>query len=343
MPIPTNTRQAGYIDRDDEYCHSIRWSINSLFSHHLRNWPSGRFVSQHFTILSIDGNNILTWYLALVKSADSDDYFHLFPCFPPENDCKEVSVKIELSVMDETRINKQWSFSIGDVFTFDARDESSPIHVPFNARKHVYRSNTTVEDTLVVVCDIIQSDLPKSLSRFLEDAFISQDLTDIALLSKDGKVYKAHKVMLAARSSVFAAMFKHDEMKESKHREVKIDDINGDVIEEMLRFVYTEKSENLKIMAKDLLIAAEKYDLKKLKIVCEDAFIADLSVANAVEMLQFSDLHNAYRLQSAAFEFVIGNYGEVKNTEAWKSLDQSSLHLVKAICDDIMSRHKSSE
>lgn len=52
-------------------------------------------------------------------------------------------------------------------------------------------------------------------------------------------------------------MFEH-EMEERKQNRVAITDVEYEVLKEMLRFIYTGKSQNLEKMADDLLAAADK-------------------------------------------------------------------------------------
>ncbi len=47
--------------------------------------------------------------------------------------------------------------------------------------------------------------------------------------------------------------------------QVTIEDLSPEVVQEVLTFVYTGQSPNLKGMSADLLRAADKYDLKQLK------------------------------------------------------------------------------
>ena len=80
-------------------------------------------------------------------------------------------------------------------------------------------------------------------------------------------------------------MFEHD-MEESKRNRVDVTDVDSDVMADMLRFIYTGKVQNfpkllvntfisflflfqapnLETMAADLLAAADKYALDRLKV-----------------------------------------------------------------------------
>lgn len=63
-------------------------------------------------------------------------------------------------------------------------------------------------------------------------------------------------------------MFEH-EMEERKQNRVAITDVDQEVLREMLRYIYTGKSQNLEKMADDLLAAADKvynYSVCRLNI-----------------------------------------------------------------------------
>lgn len=95
--------------------------------------------------------------------------------------------------------------------------------------------------------------LASQLGNLLETGLLS----DVSLMLADGKTFKAHKVILAARSPVFGAMFEH-EMEERKNGRVQILDVESDVFREVLQFIYTGKTSKLNEMAPELLAAADK-------------------------------------------------------------------------------------
>ena len=67
-------------------------------------------------------------------------------------------------------------------------------------------------------------------------------------------------------TEMLAAMFEHD-MEEKKNSRVEVKDVEPEVMAELLRFIYTGKTAaNLDTMAADLLAAADKYALERLKV-----------------------------------------------------------------------------
>ncbi|XP_053117462.1 speckle-type POZ protein-like isoform X2 [Hemicordylus capensis] len=142
-----------------------------------------------------------------------------------------------------------------------------------------------------------------------------------------GQEFKAHKSILAARSPVFNAMFEH-EMEESKKNRVEINDVDPEVFKEMMRFIYTGKAPNLDKMADNLLAAADKYALERLKIMCEEALCSNLSVENVADILILADLHSAEQLKAQAIDFINSQATDIMETAGWKSMIHSHPHLV---------------
>ena len=78
----------------------------------------------------------------------------------------------------------------------------------------------------------------------------------------DGKEFQCHQNILAARSSVFDAMFTHN-MEEKISSRVDIIDLDADTVHDMIIYIYSGKVVGeLEGKATGLLSAAEKYDLK---------------------------------------------------------------------------------
>ncbi|XP_052004356.1 speckle-type POZ protein-like A isoform X2 [Xyrauchen texanus] len=182
------------------------------------------------------------------------------------------------------------------------------------------------------------------LSDDLGNLWECSRFTDCSLFV-GGQEFKAHKSILAARSPVFNAMFEH-EMEESKKNRVDITDVEPEVFKEMMGFIYTGKAPNLEKMADNLLAAADKYALERLKVMCEEALCNSLSVENVADTLILADLHSAEQLKAQAIDFinrcsVLRQLGckdgknwnsnhatDIMETAGWKSMIQSHPHLV---------------
>lgn len=96
--------------------------------------------------------------------------------------------------------------------------------------------------------------LASDLGRFL----ILEKGTDAVLIGKEGKKIDVHRSILMARSAYFAAVFEHD-MKEKKSNEVKLDDIEFEELEEMVRYMYSDEIPKLSQIPDGLLLVADRF------------------------------------------------------------------------------------
>ncbi|XP_065205297.1 speckle-type POZ protein B-like isoform X8 [Planococcus citri] len=205
----------------------------------------------------------------------------------------------------------------------------------FIRKDEKFRNKFLLNNTLKIRCevkfsdveDIIRSshqcefhlELPKcNFSKNFVSLFENQEFTDV-VISVNGKDFPAHKVALAARSPVFHAMFKHN-TKENQLNRVDIEDINEQVVGEMLKYIYSGKCANLDMFAGQLLAAADKYDLYRLKMMCANSLLERLTVENAVRVLALADMHGVNELKNEVIKFIVSKPTEVFATEGWKSI-----------------------
>ncbi|XP_006655968.1 BTB/POZ and MATH domain-containing protein 1-like [Oryza brachyantha] len=152
-----------------------------------------------------------------------------------------------------------------------------------------------------------------------------------------GESFLAHKIILAARSPVFMAEF-FGPMRESSSRCVEIKDMEAPVFRAMLRFIYTGTSPELDqqqdittTMAQHLLVAADRYGLDRLKLICQERLHSDINVDTAAATLAFAEQHSCSQLKDRCVEFVISsraNLDAVMATEGYR--------LVIASCPSVL-------
>ncbi|XP_065218592.1 speckle-type POZ protein B-like [Planococcus citri] len=182
----------------------------------------------------------------------------------------------------------------------------------------------------------ITSPEPNTTKCLVTDNFSSllgnEDFADVMLLAK-GKNYSAHKAVLAARSEVFATTFKNIEQDDKKHRKIRIDisDKDVDVMDEVLRYIYTGKCQTSANLAERLYAAADAYKLNELKTIALKSMVETLSVKSAVNVLVFADKHHMKELKSEVIDFIVENSVQVLNTTEWKSMVMPNAHLANEI------------
>ncbi|XP_014226111.1 speckle-type POZ protein A-like [Trichogramma pretiosum] len=158
--------------------------------------------------------------------------------------------------------------------------------------------------------------------------FLDKNFSDVVLRTANGKEIPGHKLVLATASPVFKAMFNHD-MLENKSQSVDMIDISYDAAVEMLRYIYTGSVETKEYsLAAEVLAAAEKYQLEKLKNECEQILISQLSTENVIEALQVADTYNAKHLEKKAVDFVKRKMNETLPLSKVKDMLLSKARLV---------------
>uniref|UniRef100_A0A0D9X7Q5 BTB domain-containing protein n=1 Tax=Leersia perrieri TaxID=77586 RepID=A0A0D9X7Q5_9ORYZ len=163
--------------------------------------------------------------------------------------------------------------------------------------------------------------------------------------------YHAHKVVLAARSPVFRAQFFGAMAMASVDgdRHVRIHDMKPAVFEAVLHFVYTDtlppvgeagfrlsgrghlaklkelvagglSMKDRRVMVGEWLAAADRYDLERMRLLCEDMLCKTIDVANAATTLQLADRHHCPQLKASCIKYLIfpGMMAAVVSTEGFR-------------------------
>ncbi|XP_003740867.1 speckle-type POZ protein B [Galendromus occidentalis] len=292
---------------------------------------------------SAGANDKLKWCLRVNPKGldeESKDYLSLYLLLVSCNK-SEVRAKFKFSILnakrEETKAmesqrayrfvqGKDWGFKkfIRRDFLLDEANGLLP-----DDKLTLYCEVSVVADSVNISGQnsSIQFKVPEcALSENLGELFESQKFSDV-MLAVNGKEFYAHKAILAARSPVFNAMFEHD-LEEKKTSRVEISDMDEDTLKEMLRFIYTGKSNALDKMADDLLAAADKYALERLKVMCEEALCDNLSVDTAAELLTLADMHSAEQLKAHVIDFINMHATDVVETDGWRQMIQRTPHLV---------------
>ncbi|XP_017846574.1 protein roadkill isoform X1 [Drosophila busckii] len=292
---------------------------------------------------SAGANDKLKWCLRVNPKGldeESKDYLSLYLLLVSCNK-SEVRAKFKFSILnakrEETKAmesqrayrfvqGKDWGFKkfIRRDFLLDEANGLLP-----EDKLTIFCEVSVVADSVNISgqSNIVQFKVPEcKLSDDLGNLFDNEKFSDVTL-SVGGREFQAHKAILAARSDVFAAMFEH-EMEERKLNRVAITDVDHEVLKEMLRFIYTGKASNLEKMADDLLAAADKYALEKLKVMCEEALCVNLSVETAAETLILADLHSADQLKAQTIDFINTHATDVMETSGWQNMITTHSHLI---------------
>ncbi|XP_055842805.1 protein roadkill-like [Episyrphus balteatus] len=113
-------------------------------------------------------------------------------------------------------------------------------------------------------------------------------------------------------------------MEEQQSNRVVITDVDHEVLQEMLQFIYTGESPNLAKMANHLFAAADKYALESLKALSEEALFYALSIETVAETLALAVMHSAEKLKEKTIEFFKNHSKDIVKTNEWKNLAKTN-------------------
>ncbi|OXU28888.1 hypothetical protein TSAR_009577 [Trichomalopsis sarcophagae] len=184
------------------------------------------------------------------------------------------------------------------------------------------------------------TDSKTSASEDFANLLGTEEFCDATLISNDDHEFRIHSAILAARSVVFKAIMLRLDLREKRDRIVRIEDADGTVLAETLRYIYSGKVENLKEIKTPLMAVARKYMLDGLMDMCVQAMKEDINVDNAVESFTLADLYQIQDLKNCAKDFIRNNVASVVNTPGFKNLKISNSHLLEELYCDLASHWK---
>ncbi|CAO2145664.1 unnamed protein product [Urochloa humidicola] len=184
---------------------------------------------------------------------------------------------------------------------------------------YIVNDSLTVECTITVLGDLdtvgkeqpLPVPPPSDLRQHLSELLESQHGADITF-HISGESFAAHKVILAARSPVFKAKF-FGSMQETSSESVVIEDMEAAVFKSMLQFIYTDMAPELDgdlepqaaaTRAQHLLVAADRYGLNRLKLICECKLSGGIDIGTAATTLALAEQHHCSLLKAKCLEFV---------------------------------------
>ncbi|CAL5025345.1 unnamed protein product [Urochloa decumbens] len=148
-------------------------------------------------------------------------------------------------------------------------------------------------------------ELPGHLCRALRDGRGADVTFDVA-----GREFRAHRAVLAARSPVFNAELLGPMATVDKDAAVRVVGVEPAIFEMLLHFVYTESlpaggfDGYGTAVTQHLLVAADRYGLERLKLMCAEKLCKTIDVATVTTTLALADQHHCQELKNACVAFM---------------------------------------
>ena len=137
------------------------------------------------------------------------------------------------------------------------------------------------------------------------------------------KKFFVHKYVLGTSSAVFYAMF-YGELAET-NSVVHLSDTNDEILEEFLRFLYTDECNLTADNAMFVLYLSKKYIVPALAEKCIKFLEANLVVESAVTIVQQAIQFDEKILETKCWDFIDLNTIEVIASDAFVDINQTTL------------------
>ncbi|KAK9154628.1 hypothetical protein Sjap_002108 [Stephania japonica] len=322
-------------------------------------------ASEKFTVGGYDW--AIYFYPDGKNPEDNATYVSVFIALASEG--TDVRALFELTLLDQTGKGKHKVHS-----HFERSLESGPYALKYRGSMWGYKrffrramletSDFLKDDCLKINCTVgvvVSSvDCSKSLSIQVPDSDIGAQFGSLlengegsdVVFDVAGQKFHAHKLVLAARSSVFQAELL-DCLVEDMN-EIMVTDMEPKVFQAMLHFIYKDSltEDDLEASSSStvstvsdtllgkLLVAADKYSLDRLKLTCESYICKHLSVNSVSETLALADQYDALDLKAVCLKFAAENLAAVMQTDGFQYLKenqpslQSEILKIVAGCDE---------
>ena len=129
-----------------------------------------------------------------------------------------------------------------------------------------------------------------------------------------GEAIRAHKAVLAARSSYFRAMLTSSCAEAQPGATIRVHDTTAVAFKRLLAFVYTDDLELDDAVVVDVLRKAEEYQLERAYSLCMRHCVRHVGPTNAVTWLIRASLHRLDDLYGVALRYVRHHFREIRET-----------------------------
>lgn len=196
----------------------------------------------------------------------------------------------------------------------------------------------------------------------LSDFVLNEKFADVTLLSLDHRRLPAHRLVLASQSPIFARLLDHSTMDMTSNNDAIVpasmstsssspasfafqrkaksktaDDnrsyaaarhtlqihLPADELHEILRYLYSARTDHLRLSADRLIAGADLLNLTRLKEWCEQQLLTTISLTTAPDLLLLAERHAAPLLRTRLLEFVRKNSSQILSSDAWIRLTRT--------------------
>ncbi|XP_055945935.1 protein maternal effect lethal 26-like [Argiope bruennichi] len=175
----------------------------------------------------------------------------------------------------------------------------------------------------------------KELIKDYENMFFNGNFSDVKV-NAGGKVINCHKSILCARSPVMNDLLDKADQASDGCVIIDIDDLDGDTVERMIYFMYSDKINNINpTIALKLFLAGHKYQIKYLKQKCSLYLKTAFTFENVYDILVAAHIYEDGSLKRNAISYISEYFSVICLTPEWSNFRKSEKELAAYTCLEI--------
>ncbi|VAI37947.1 BTB/POZ and MATH domain-containing protein 3-like [Triticum dicoccoides] len=293
---------------------------------------------------SVGGHDWAVEYFPNGYLEDCSDFISVY-LFCETADAEDVNAKFTLSVLDKNgEPVPSYNRTSKTVSTF-SREGFGEGYDNFVKKADLEASAHLTDDCLTIKCNITviyeagTRVPPSNLYRHLGDLLKNKDAADLTI-QVGGETFSAHRCVLAARSSVFKAELLGPMEESYAASPIEICDMEADVFNSLLHFIYTDTVPPVLdvVMAGHLLVAADRYNIGRLKMICGEKLCSHIDSDMVATSLALAEQHGFHALKKACLQFLASpsNLEGMMASDGYEHLKSSCPYVFKELVAEIL-------
>ncbi|XP_037468262.1 BTB/POZ and MATH domain-containing protein 3-like [Triticum dicoccoides] len=215
----------------------------------------------------------------------------------------------------------------------------------FIKREEFEKSQHLKDDCFTIRCDFI---IAEAAATFIE---VGSDVT----FKVGHESFAAHRNILAARSPVFMAELFGPMKEGTMTGAILIQDMEPNVFKAMLGFIYSDLMPKMMKVGgeaegdadevtwlRHLLAAADRFDLPRLKSMCEERLSEHIDLSSVTAILGLAAQHHCHGLKEACLEFLkvqsAATLGGVMATSEWRHMSATDPSILNELIAKLASK-----
>ncbi|XP_067908284.1 kelch-like protein 40b [Heterodontus francisci] len=186
---------------------------------------------------------------------------------------------------------------------------------------------------------------PVEEPRIYQQTLLQEGLRDLlednkfvdCILKVKGKEFPCHRLVLAACSPYFRAMFLSD-LEESKKREIALEDVEPEMVEVLLHYIYTSEVKLSDNNVQDIFTAANMFQIPSIFTVCISYLQKRLGLSNCLAIFRLGLMLDCPRLAVAARDFACEHFNLISKDQDFLQLTPNEM--IAIIASDSLNVEK---